>query len=45
MTEDRKLRLTKWPCTMQHDASDCAATVVSTVMLYYKKEITIMKIR
>lgn len=30
---------------MQHDASDCAAAVVSTVMLHYKKEITIMKIR
>lgn len=30
---------------MQHDASDCAAAVVSTVMLKYKKESTIMKIR
>lgn len=30
---------------MQHDASDCAAAVVSTVMLHYKKETTIMKIR
>lgn len=30
---------------MQHDASDCAAAVVSTVMLRYKKESTIMKIR
>lgn len=30
---------------MQHDASDCAAAVVSTVMLYYKRETTIMRIR
>ena len=30
---------------MQHDASDCAAAVVSTVLLRYKKESTIMKIR
>lgn len=30
---------------MQHDASDCAAAVVSTVMLRYKKESTIMKVR
>src|SRR5690625_2641822 len=30
---------------MQHDASDCAAAVVSTVMLRYKKESTSMKIR
>jgi ATP-binding cassette subfamily B protein len=29
----------------QHDASDCAAAVVSTVLLTYKQEITIMKIR
>lgn len=30
---------------MQHDASDCAAAVVSTILLSYKKEMTIMKIR
>src|SRR5690625_2598712 len=30
---------------MQHDASVCAAAVVSTVLLRYKKESTIMKIR
>jgi ATP-binding cassette, subfamily C, bacteriocin exporter len=35
----------KWANTMQHDASDCAAAVISTVLLTYKKEMTIMKIR
>ena len=25
--------LKKYPCTMQHDQSDCAAAVVSTVLL------------
>ena len=35
----------KYPCTMQHDQSDCAAAVVSTVLLSYKKELSIMKIR
>ena len=35
----------KWPCTMQHDASDCAAAVVSTVLLRNKQETTIMKVR
>lgn len=30
---------------MQHDQSDCAAAVVSTVLLSYKKELSIMKIR
>lgn len=39
------MRLTKWPCTKQHDASDCAAAVISTVLLRYKRESTIMKIR
>ena len=34
-----------WPCVRQHDASDCAAAVVSTVLLTYKKETTLMKIR
>ncbi|MDD0766497.1 peptidase domain-containing ABC transporter [Streptococcus pneumoniae] len=37
--------LKKYPCTMQHDQSDCAAAVVSTVLLSYKKELSIMKIR
>ena len=32
-------------CTMQHDASDCAAAVISTILLTYKQEISIMKIR
>jgi ABC-type bacteriocin/lantibiotic exporter with double-glycine peptidase domain len=39
------MRLTKWQCTKQHDASDCAAAVISTVLLSYKRESTIMKIR
>lgn len=30
---------------MQHDQSDCAAAVVSTVLLSYRKELSIMKIR
>ncbi|MFA9467322.1 peptidase domain-containing ABC transporter [Streptococcus sp. E24BD] len=37
--------LKRYPCTMQHDQSDCAAAVVSTVLLSYKKELSIMKIR
>ena len=37
--------LKKYPCTIQHDQSDCAAAVVSTVLLSYKKELSIMKIR
>ncbi|MDQ8836348.1 peptidase domain-containing ABC transporter [Streptococcus ruminantium] len=35
----------KYVCTHQHDQSDCAAAVVSTVLLTYKKEMSIMKIR
>lgn len=35
----------KLSCTMQHDASDCAAAVISTILLHYKSEMTIMKIR
>ncbi|WP_246288863.1 peptidase domain-containing ABC transporter [Bacillus haikouensis] len=34
-----------YPCTMQHDASDCAAAAISTVLLNYKCEYSIMKIR
>jgi ATP-binding cassette, subfamily C, bacteriocin exporter len=30
---------------MQHDASDCAAAVMSTVLLVYKSEMSIMKLR
>ena len=37
--------LKRYSCTMQHDQSDCAAAVVSTVLLSYKKELSIMKIR
>lgn len=35
----------KYSNTKQHDASDCAAAVISTVFLTYKKEMSIMKIR
>ena len=34
----------KYPCTMQHDASDCAAAAISTVLLVYKQEMSLMKI-
>lgn len=35
----------KWPNIIQHDESDCAAAAISTVLLTYGKESTIMKIR
>ena len=35
----------KFPCTMQHDSSDCGAAVISTILTYYKRELSIMKIR
>ena len=31
--------------TMQHDASDCGAAAISTILLTYKQEMSIMKIR
>ena len=37
--------LKKYQCTMQHDASDCAAAAMSTVLLRYKQELSLMKIR
>lgn len=37
--------LKKFNNTLQHDASDCGAAVISTVLLTYKKEMSIMKIR
>lgn len=37
--------LKKYPNTNQHDQSDCAAAVISSVLLTYKKEMSIMKIR
>lgn len=40
-----KMFLKKWSCTLQHDASDCAAAAVSTILLSYKNETTIAKIR
>lgn len=35
----------KYPCILQHDASDCAAAALANVCKFYKKEMTIMKIR
>lgn len=35
----------KHPSTLQHDQSDCAAAVVSTILKTYKQEYSIMKIR
>lgn len=35
----------KYSNTNQHDQSDCAAAVISSVLLTYKKEMSIMKIR
>ena len=35
----------KRACTMQHDASDCGAAAISTILLTYKQEMSIMKIR
>ena len=35
----------KYPCTMQHDASDCAAAAISTILQTYKCDVSIMKIR
>ena len=29
----------------QHDATDCAAACLATICMYYKKEITITKLR
>lgn len=35
----------KYSCVMQHDASDCAAATIATVLEHYKVEISIMKLR
>lgn len=35
----------KYPCTMQHDASDCVAAAISTILQTYKCDVSIMKIR
>lgn len=35
----------KFPLVMQHDASDCAAAALAMICKYYKKEISIMKVR
>lgn len=39
------MKLKKYKCTMQHDASDCAAAAISTILLSYNQEIPILKIR
>lgn len=39
------IRFKKFPCTMQHDASDCGAAVISTILAYYKHDMSIMKLR
>ena len=33
------------PCVLQHDAADCGAAAIATVLLFYKCEISLMKIR
>ncbi|MGL5041698.1 MAG: peptidase domain-containing ABC transporter [Culicoidibacterales bacterium] len=35
----------KYSCSRQHDQSDCAAAALATVASFYKKELSIMKIR
>ncbi|CAM3610136.1 cysteine peptidase family C39 domain-containing protein [Erysipelothrix urinaevulpis] len=40
-----KIRLNKYPNVKEHDSSDCAAAVISTILLKYKKEISLMKVR
>ncbi|MDR1913936.1 MAG: peptidase domain-containing ABC transporter [Clostridiales bacterium] len=35
----------KFACVKQHDVTDCAAAVLATVCLYYKKDISISKLR
>jgi ATP-binding cassette, subfamily C, bacteriocin exporter len=39
------LKFKKYPVVLQHDESDCAAAALSTICQFYKKELTIMKIR
>lgn len=40
-----KLFQKKYPCVMQHDESDCAAAALASICKFYKKELTIMKLR
>jgi ABC-type bacteriocin/lantibiotic exporters, contain an N-terminal double-glycine peptidase domain len=35
----------KYPVVRQHDESDCAAAALATICKFYKKELTIMKVR
>ena len=39
------LKFKKYPTVLQHDESDCAAAALATICRFYKKELTIMKIR
>lgn len=39
------LSFKKYPVVLQHDNADCAAAALSTICRFYKKELTIMKIR
>lgn len=39
------LSFKKYPVVLQHDEADCAAAALSTICRFYKKELTIMKIR
>ena len=39
------LSFKKYPVVLQHDEADCAAAALSTIYRFYKKELTIMKIR
>lgn len=37
--------MSQYKCVKQHDATDCAAAVLSTICLCYKKDISITKLR
>ena len=39
------MSIKKKHCVLQNDASDCAAAVVSTILLTYRQEVSITKIR
>lgn len=41
----KNMGISKYLNTKQHDASDCAAAVISTILLNYKTEVSLMKIR
>lgn len=41
----RILRNKKFPCVLQQDSSDCAAATISTILKYYKRDMTIAELR